>query len=116
MYIQSHISYSGVDYTVTSLSFQFGPTTERVAVPVDIIDDMLVEGEEDIILSLTSATVGGQNSSGAQLGTRRNTRITTEDNDGERKHYRYLMPLLLHIVKYRTNSQVASDRKNRSLH
>ena len=65
------------------LSFQFGPMTERVAVPVTIVDDMLVEGEEDLMLSLSSATVGGQNSSGAQLGMQRDARITIEDDDGE---------------------------------
>ena len=83
MYIPHHISYSGVDYNVTSLSFQFGPTTEQVAVPVDIIEDLLVEGEEDVMLSLSEPTVGGQSSSGAQLGAQRDTRITIEDNDGE---------------------------------
>ena len=97
MYIPHHISYSGVDYNVTSLSFLFGPTTEQVAVPVDIIEDLLVEGEEDIMLSLSEPTVGGQSSSGAQLGAQQDTRITIEDNDGERKHY--LMPLLSHIVE-----------------
>ena len=68
---------------MTSLSFQFGPTIERVAVPVDIMEDMLVEGEEDVMLSLGQPTVGGESSSGAQLGAQQDTRITIEDNDGE---------------------------------
>jgi len=45
-----------------------------------------VEGEEDIMLSLTAATVGGQSSSGAQLGAQQDTRITIRDNDGEMQH------------------------------
>ena len=83
MYVQGIISCSGVDYSVNGLSFQFDPTTEQLAVSLDIIDDLLVEGEEDLMLSLTSPTIGGQTSSGAQIGTQNRTRITIEDNDSE---------------------------------
>ena len=84
--IQNHIFCSGADYTVTTFNLMFGSTSEREAVLVDIMEDMLVEGEEDVMLSLTAATVGGQSSSGAQLGAQQDTRITIGDNDGEMKH------------------------------
>lgn len=69
-------------------SFLFEPTTERLAVSLNIIEDLLVEGEEDLMLSLISPTIGGQTISGAQIGTQNPTRIIIEDNDGE-KQYAY---------------------------
>ena len=51
--MQRNISSSGVDYVVNGLRFQFVPTTEQLAVSLDIIGDMLVEGE-DLMLPLTS--------------------------------------------------------------
>ena len=75
-----------MDFNVSGQSFQFDPTTEQLAVSLDIIDDLLVEGEEDFVLSLTSPTIGGQTSSGAQIGTQSHTRITIEDNDSEKQY------------------------------
>lgn len=70
---------------MTSSSFVFGSTSEREAVPVNVFEDMLVEGEENFMLSLTAARVGGQSSSGAQLGSQQDTQITIQDNDGKIK-------------------------------
>ena len=64
-------------------SFQFVPTAEQLAVSLDIIEDMLVEGVEDLMLSLTSPAVGGQPHAGVQLGTQHITQILIEDNDGK---------------------------------
>jgi len=81
--MQRNVSYSGVDYTVNGQSFQFVPTAEQLAVSLDIIEDMLVEGVEDLMLSLTSPAVGGQPHAGVLLGTQQITQILIEDNDGE---------------------------------
>ena len=67
-------------------SFQFDPTTEQLAVSLDITDDLLVEGEEDFVLSLTSPTIGGQTSSGAKIGIQYHTRITIDDNDSKMQY------------------------------
>ena len=64
-------------------SLQFVPTAEQLAVSLDIIEDMLVEGVEDFMFSLTSPTVGGQPHPGIRLGAQQNTQILIEDNDGE---------------------------------
>ena len=83
MYVQGIISCSDVDYSVNRLRFQFDPTTEQLAVSLNIIDDLLVEGEEDFMLSLISPTIGGQTSSGAEIGMQYHTRITMDDNDSK---------------------------------
>lgn len=64
-------------------SVQFGPTTEQLAVSLDIVEDVLVEGEEDLMFSLTSLTVGGQTHSGAQIGMQSVAQIFINENDGE---------------------------------
>ena len=71
---------------MNGLSFQFDSTTRQLAVSLNITDDLLVEGEEDFVLSLTSPTIGGQTSSAAQIGTQSHTRITIEDNDSEKQY------------------------------
>ena len=83
-----------MDFNVSGQSFQFDPTTEQLAVSLDIIDDLLVEGEEDLMLSLTSPTIGGQTSSGAQIGMQYHSRITIEDNDSEKQYTHYHSTML----------------------
>ena len=85
MYVQSIISCSGMDYNFSGQTLKFKPTTEQLAISLEIIDDLLVEGEEDFVLSLTSPTIGGQTSSGAKIGTLNHTRITIEDNDSKKQ-------------------------------
>ena len=93
--IQGNFSCSGVDYTVNGQSFQFGPTTEKLAVSLDIIEDMLVEGEENLIFSLTVPTVDVQIHSGAQLGAQPFTQIFINENDG--KLYTLILMMVVEI-------------------
>lgn len=76
---------------MNGMNFQFGPTTEQLAVSLSIIEDMLVEGEESLMLSLTSPTVDGQLHPGVQLGTQQNTQILIEDNDGKLDHIKTMV-------------------------
>ncbi len=66
---------TGLDYTgfSTALVFANGVTTTNI--PITLLDDFLLEGNETVNLTLTSPT------GGAQLGSRSNAVLTIADNE-----------------------------------
>lgn len=66
---------AGSDYREISgtLSFAVGVTSQSITIP--IFDDNLLEGDENIIVTLTSAT------GGATLGTNSRAQLVVKDND-----------------------------------
>ena len=65
---------SGSDYTRLSGSVQASANATSVIIPVSITDDGLVEGDETVVLTLTSGT-------GYELGSTTRHTLTITDND-----------------------------------
>ena len=65
----------GLDYTVLSTSIQFHDGDTMATIPISILDDYLLEGNETVNVWLANAT------GGAELGNRTNALLTIMDNE-----------------------------------
>ena len=63
------------DYTLTAGTLSFGPGETSKTIQVPVIEDLLVEGNETLTLTLSNVT------GGATLGVQGSSTVTIEDND-----------------------------------
>jgi len=68
-------SGAGVDFSVPPGTLSFAPGEITKTIPVTIIDDQLVEGNETIIVTLAAP-------SGAIMGSKPSGTVTIRDNEG----------------------------------